>query len=92
MFRRQLAERAVNFFSQFNSFQTRCRIHIYNGHLPFHAAAFIIHFLDGIGAMPFLLPQMIEAKIDADARHPRREAGFAVKLFEPLPAFDPRFL
>ncbi len=40
--------------------------------------------------LSFLIPQLFEAEIDHDPRHPRDEAGVALKLFQALPAFRPR--
>ena len=48
--------------------------------------------IDGLGALAFLLAKLIQAKIDHDPRHPRRETGFPLELHQALPPLNPCFL
>ena len=92
MFVRELAERLVNLLPQLAALQPLGGVHGHDGHLTFHAAGFFIQFLDGLGALAFVLPQLVEAHVDRDARGPGGEAGIALELRQPLPRLHPSFL
>src|ERR1051325_12124621 len=87
----ELPKGLVNPRPQLCSFESFGRIDRNYRHLTFDPAEFFIQMFDRFCALAFLLSPMIKAEVDHDARHPSDEAGFALELFQPLPALDPRF-
>ena len=77
---------------EFVLLETGCWIGFWGRQLTLDTARLFFHRFDGFGPHPLLAPQLVEAQVDDDARHPRGETGFALKLNQPLPRFYPCFL
>src|SRR5688500_5192983 len=88
----QLAERFIDARSEFAALESLSRIWRDHWQLPFHPAGLFVHLIDGLGSHALVFAQLVQAKIDDNARHPSRKTRIALKLDEPLPAFDPCFL
>jgi len=88
----EFPQRFIDAPPEFVLLESGGRIGFGSRQLTFHTAGFLVHRLDGLGPHPLLPPQLVEAQIDDDARHPRGETGFALELYQTLPRFDPCLL